>query len=358
MINIIAPINPLGYGVAGWNITKELSKLTDISLWPIGNVNATCQEDADILQKAMSNALFFDCDAPCLKIWHQHDMAQFVGTGQKVGFPIFELDEFNEVEKHHLSKLDKIFVCSHWAKTVVLMNLYRPSSEVQVIPLGVDTNLFKPKANESEKTIFFNCGKWEIRKGHDVLVNIFNKAFEPEDDVELWMMTDNPFLSEAEGNTWKNLYLNSKLSDKIKFIDRVNTHEEVYNIMAQTDCGIFPSRAEGWNLELLEMLACGKEVVTTKYSAHTEFCDEQNAHLVDIDKTELAFDGKWFNGKCGKWATISDNQIDVFVEHLRKIHKDKKNGSLKINQAGVDTATKFSWQNSALKVKEALYGRQ
>ena len=26
MINIIAPINPLGYGVAGWNNTKELSK--------------------------------------------------------------------------------------------------------------------------------------------------------------------------------------------------------------------------------------------------------------------------------------------------------------------------------------------
>ena len=39
------------------------------------------------------------------------------------------------------------------------------------------------------------------------------------------MMTDNPFLSEAEGNTWKT-YLNSKLSDKIKFIDRVNTHEK------------------------------------------------------------------------------------------------------------------------------------
>ena len=60
MINIIAPINPLGYGVAGWNITKELSKLTDIALWPIGNVHAKCQEDADVLKKAMGNAQFFD----------------------------------------------------------------------------------------------------------------------------------------------------------------------------------------------------------------------------------------------------------------------------------------------------------
>jgi glycosyltransferase involved in cell wall biosynthesis len=355
MINIIAPINPLGYGVAGWNITKELSKITDIALWPIGNIHATSQEDADILQKVIANTQLFESKAPCLKIWHQHDMAQFVGSGKRIGFPIFELDKFNDVEKHHLNTLDKIFVCSHWAKNVMLMNVYRPSSEVQVIPLGVDTNIFKPKQSNSEKTIFFNCGKWEIRKGHDILVNIFNKAFEKEDNVELWMMTDNPFFSETEGNTWKNLYLNSKLSDKIKFIDRVNTHEEVYNIMAQTDCGIFPSRAEGWNLELLEMLACGKSVITTNYSAHTEFCNDTNSDLVEIKDTELAYDGKWFQGKCGNWAKISDDQIDCFVSHMRKIHKCKKDNSLSINQAGVDTANKFSWQNSALKVKEVLY---
>ena len=64
--------------------------------------------------------------------------------------------------------------------------------------------------------------------------------------------------------------------------------------MAQTDCGIFPSRAEGWNLELLEMLACIKSVITTHYSAHTEFCDDVNSDLVEIKETELAYDGKWF----------------------------------------------------------------
>ena len=102
MINIIAPINPLGYGVAGWNITKELSKITDIALWPIGNVHATSQEDADILQKAIANTQLFESEALCLKIWHQHDMAQFVGSGKRVGFPIFELDKFNDVEKTSL----------------------------------------------------------------------------------------------------------------------------------------------------------------------------------------------------------------------------------------------------------------
>ena len=35
-INIISPLNQLGYGVAGLNIVLELNKLLEVSLWPIG----------------------------------------------------------------------------------------------------------------------------------------------------------------------------------------------------------------------------------------------------------------------------------------------------------------------------------
>ena len=74
-----------------------------------------------------------------------------------------------------------------------------------------------------------------------------------------------------------------EIGHKVRFIDRVGTHQEVYNIMSRVDCGVFPSRAEGWNLELLELMACGKHVITTDYSAHTEFCTEENAMLIPIN---------------------------------------------------------------------------
>ena len=352
MINLIAPINSLGYGVVGHNLLKSLLKINpSTALYPISQPEFSDEH----IEKAMKNRGQFKL-FPSVKIWHQNDVHTHIGKGEHVGFPIFELDKFNDVEKHHLAKLDQIFVCSEWAKTVVLMNVYRPASDVQVIPLGVDVNTFKPKLNQSEKTIFFNCGKWEIRKGHDVLVNIFNKAFDENDNVELWMMTTNPFLSKEEDNQWKKLYLNSRLGDKIKFIDRVNTHKEVYNIMSRTDCGIFPSKAEGWNLELLEMLSCGKKVITTNYSAHTEFCNDDNAYLVEVDSKEVAYDGKWFHGNSGSWAKISDKEIDIFVDYMRNIHQLKQDNNLTINQAGVETANKFTWQNSALKIQKDLNG--
>ena len=41
MINVLTPINQLGYGVTGLNIVKALSRLTDVALWIIGETHQT-----------------------------------------------------------------------------------------------------------------------------------------------------------------------------------------------------------------------------------------------------------------------------------------------------------------------------
>ena len=107
------------------------------------------------------------------------------------------------------------------------------------------------------------------------------------------------------------------------------------------------------NLELLEVMACGKHVISTDYSAHTEFCNGGNCRLVSIENMETAYDGVFFNGQVGKWAEISDNQKDQIITHMRDIHTAKRDGELAINQAGIDTANQFSWANS---VKELING--
>tara|TARA_B100001564_G_scaffold135787_1_gene113935 strand:+ start:7093 stop:8169 length:1077 start_codon:yes stop_codon:yes gene_type:complete len=349
-INLLAPINQLGYGIAGLNVAKCLDEHADVSLFPMGPIEVTNQEDAEYIRKCLHKSQMLDFDAPCIKIWHQHDMAQFAGRGLRIGFPFFELDVFNDVEKHHLNNVDGLFVTCDWAKEVCVNNLNIPQQNIEVVPLGVDTNIFRPSHNvNAGKTIFYNCGKWEIRKGHDILVDIFCKAFNEEDNVELWMMCSNPFLQPNEQKEWENLYINSKLGSKIKILPRAKTQAEVYNIMSEIDCGVFPSRAEGWNLELLELMSCGKNVIATNYSAHTAFCNKDNCKLVDIKSTESAYDGKWFFGS-GSWAKIEETQVDEFVDIMRSIHNDKQNGNLPINQTGIKTSEEFTWSNSARKI--------
>lgn len=357
-LKLNVPINNLGYGVAGYNIFKELYKFhPSTALYPISKPEFVDK----FIEAGLNNREKSLVHDPCVKIWHQNDIHSHIGKGLHIGFPIFELTEFSSEEKLSMNHCDKLFVCSKWAKEIA-GQVFNRLRDIHVVPLGVDTEIFKPYQSKRTQTVFFNCGKWEKRKGHDVLLECFNRAFLSNDNVELWMMCDNPFIGQ-DNQKWVNLYKNSPLGDKIRIIPRQKTQKDVYNIMKQTDCGVFPARAEGWNLELLEMMACGKDVITTNYSAHTEFCTKDNSFLVEIDSLEQAFDGIFFPGSHGQWAELGNDQKDQLIEHMRNVHgvkqqytngweSDMKKLCCK-NHYGIETSKKFTWKNSA---KELLNG--
>ena len=350
MINLIAPINNLGYGVAGYNIFKSLYKINPSTiLYPISNPTFVDEYISAGINNQSGTKGF-----PSVKIWHQNDLHLHVGKGKHIGFPIFELTEFTEDEKRSMACCDSLFVCSDWAKEVVLNQTSFSESRVHVVPLGVDTEIFKPHLSKRAQTIFFNCGKWEKRKGHDVLLECFNMAFNSADNVELWMMCDNPFIGQ-DNQSWQNLYKSSPLGDKIRIIPRQHSHKDVYNIMKQSDCGVFPSRAEGWNLELLEMMTCGKQVIATNYSAHTQFCDNSNSHLIDVENREAAYDGVFFSGSHGQWGSFSESSVNQLVEHMRMVHTTKQQYENAVsedflNKRGIETANRFSWSQSAQEI--------
>jgi len=342
MINLWAPICDTGYGLASFNILKQLDSVTKTALYPIGKPFLESTEDMGIVNKCLNNRDPYT-KSTCIKIWHQHDLYSRIGSGKYIGFPIFELDSFDENEKMSLMHCDELFVCSDWAKGVILNNTKHKQENVHVVPLGVDSEIFNMSiVTARPTTIFFNCGKWSKNKGHDMLLKAFNAAFNYNDDVELWMMCDNLFIGDRN-KEWQNLYKNSKLGDKVRFIPRQPHHSDVARIMNMADCGIFPARGEGWNMELLEMMACGKHVIATNYSGHTEFCNKNNCKLIDIKNLETAFDGIFFDGTKGFWAELSDDQVDQTVAHMRDVHTKKQSNTLGINVEGLKTARHFSW---------------
>jgi len=342
-LNLYAPIAQTGYGVVATNIAKTLhANGHDVRLQPIRGLQT--EHGDENLFKLLAKKCFVQ-EAPCLKIWHQFDLGLRVGKGPYWAMPIFELDMFTEIERYHLSFPDALCVCSQWAKQVIEEN--HIETPTYVVPLGVNTNVFKPPANLLDQTIkktppytFLNVGKWEKRKGHDILVEAFNKAFTDKDNVRLIMMPTNIFLTEEKRLQWHKLYVDSPLGYKIHILPYMRTHKDVYEIMLMADCGVFPSRAEGWNLELLEMMSIGKPVITTNYSAHTEYCTPQNSYLLDIKETEPAHDNQWFFGQ-GNWAKLTSATIDSLVDYMRFCYKNRPQ-----NPAGIQTGQKYTWQNT------------
>lgn len=357
-LNMVCPLGGTGYGIASLNILKELTKLCNISLFPLGSPAVDNQEDATLIQKIYENQSEFDINAPCLKIWHQFDLASTVGKVKSVAFPFFELDSFTKQEIAHLSSVDELIVSSSWAKKIIEKN--KIEVKTSICQLGVDRKIFTGtspvKENEEEDTnkpyVFLNVGKWEKRKGHDILIDAFSMAFEETDNVELWLVPFNPFLTEEEKKSWHDYAYQSKLaaSNKVKIFNRLPNHTAVAEVMSYSDCGIFPSRGEGWNLEALEMMSSNKPVIITNYSSHTEFCNSENSFLIEIEKTEKAMDNKWFNGQ-GDWATIGEKEMDQMIGLMRKVYTE----NIKGNSEGIKTADLLSWENAAKKINKIIF---
>lgn len=347
-LNCQFPINNLSYGLVGLNIAKRLAKTYKVSLFPIGQVQLETKDDQPLVQELVNNQNEVDPSATGIRLYHQFDLVQRIGRGLHIGWPIFELDNFTEREKNNIASCDQVIVCSKWAKEVI--DKYFAIS-CTVVPLGVDRSIFYPGESPWNYPYTFLCvGKIEVRKGHDILPKIFAKALPKGGNWKLYMLWGNPFLTKDEKTQWESYY-KSILGDNVSFSDRLATQADIANEMRFADCGISLSRAEGWNLPLLELMSCGKPVITTNYSAHTEFCTPENSSLVNITDTEPAFDGKWFDGKTGSWAKLGQEQEDQAIEHIRHIYSKGKGY---VNQAGIDTSNHFSWDRSVAKLLEIL----
>ena len=347
-INFQGPCCQTGYGIASKNILIALHKLNNyIGYFPIGQPQVETEEEGRIIGKLIDNQANFDYSAPSIRFWHQFNMAEHIGNGPKFGFPIFELDQFNKKELHNLNFLDEIIVTSQWAKDVIAAdNIEKP---IHIVPLGVNPAIFYPNGKHglaprgNRPYTFLNISKFEYRKGHLELAEIFNKAFTKDDDVQLLMMCHNPFLNEAEVNAFMVPYKNSPLGDKVLFLDPCPTHHHLAGLIRGVDCGVFPTKAEGWGMGCLEMMACGKPVIVTNYSALTEYCNDKNSFLINITEKEIANDGKWFTSGIGSWAKFDEPQIEQTIEYMRVAYKNR----IMDNPEGVETAKQFTWENSA-----------
>lgn len=350
-INLYCPITTqTGYGITSNNILKEISKKYNVHLFPIGNPQAESEQNKELIVRCINEAnMYYQKNNPCLKIWHQFDLASRIGCGKYGALVFFEIDQFRPIEINSMNNTDCIFVASQWAKDVLQNN--QITVPIIVSPLAVDTEIFSPTIHIHDTYRFINIGKWEIRKGHDILIEAFNAAFTAEDNVELLMMNNNPFLTPEKNKIWENLYSSSKLKDKIKIMPRVATHKEVAQIINQSDCGVFPARAEGWNNEILEVMATDKPVIATNYSAHTEYCNKNNAYLIDIDRLVTAKDDHFFKAGFGNWADLGSKQFEQLVEHMRYVY----NNNIRHNPSGLETAKKYTWKNTANILTEGLF---
>ncbi len=352
-LQFIAPFCRTGYGITGAYLLRALMlRGATVNFFPLGPLDTSVLPFHGIAE-ALAGQDSYDPALPSVRLSQQFDLALHAGHGPRVGFPIFELSRFTARERHHLSSQDALLVCSEWARSVLLENGV-VQNPIHLVPLGVDRSVFHERLRgkrTQDETVFLQVGKLEPRKGQRELLRAFEAAFTPKDSVRLVLACHNPFMTNDAYQRATTPFRKSPMAKRITLhTTPFATHGDIARLMASADCGVFASRAEGWNLEALEMLSVGCAVIATKYSAHTEFLTSANARLISIDG--LAQVSGAVQG--ASWAAWGDVQHEQLVAHLRDVHAARQTGALGLNEAGIKTAEHFSWDNSAAALLGAL----
>ena len=338
------------YGLVTLNLLKSLTDLkNEVAIFENIGDGSMFGEYQSYVRDSSLLSKNFDARSPSLRIAHQFDMAPSIGRGTRFGYTFFEVDELTSLELNHLRSLDHLIVPSKWAADVCLNSgLYLP----EVCPAGYDDSIFKPVEYMPESCVFLSVGKWEVRKQQDQIVMAFHKAFTKKDNVKLWLSCNNRFIKTFVDE--KKLRYKSLLGDKLHLFDYFNSHKDLARIMQQSYCFVAPSLAEGWNLPLLEAMACGKFNIATNYSAHTEFCTKETTTLIEPTGLVPAVDNMWFKEGSetnnGKWCSYNEDDL---IESMRSIYKQYQDGLI-INDSGIKQAVNFTWKKSAEKISQTI----
>jgi len=196
-----------------------------------------------------------------------------------------------------MRSMDKVISGSKWCADL----LKKHGLDSTAIPQGVDKFVFKP-VSKSDKWgdtfVIFSGGKYEKRKGQDLVLQAVAILQKKHKDVALVTLWENIFDPEPV----RNQILKDVNSYGVKnlFSFPMGSQEQCNAIMNQTDIGLFPNRKEGGtNLVLMEYLATGHPVVASVDTGQA-----------DVLSMEYSF-------------MLSNRSVDNMVDYLESAYKNR-----------------------------------
>jgi glycosyltransferase involved in cell wall biosynthesis len=160
---------------------------------------------------------------------------------------------------------------------------------VEVIPVGVDTALFRPETAPRVSDQILFVGFLNYMKGIDVLLDAMSTLRDRGEAGRLVLAGGSFYRNtRKQEEALRGRAVALGLGDRVTFVGR-KPQEEVARLMAESAVVVLPSRAESFGAVLVEALACGTPVVATRCGGPEDIVTPDVGELVSVgDASALA----------------------------------------------------------------------
>jgi len=271
--------------------------------------------------------------------------------GPKIGYTVWETTRYPDDFFDKLKEYDQLWVPSEWQKQCNIEQ-GMPEDKIKVIPEAVDSKIFYPNPNatlpeyDDGRFKFIHFGRWDYRKSTKEIIEAFLEEFGEDEPIDLILSIDNRFAKDELENTENRLEHHKLLNPRLK-IKHFPSREDYIQYLQKGHVFLSCARAEGWNLPLIEAMACGTPSIYSNCSAQLQFAEGKGLPVKITGKKPAIM---------GEYSTFSQSDMtgEFYTpdyEDLKKVMRDAyKNYDRHKKQAlkeSKEIRDKFTWERAA-----------
>ena len=383
IIMVLPRGNDFGWGLCGRHLVREIAKLSQVTYATQELTPESVGDELDYellkqhwvpltgLEEEMRRAEANGSPAAVIQAIQGSNLQPWgvtIDAPRKIGYTFFEESILaKENIRAAQAYFDVVAAGSTWCEDILR---HHGLNNTQTIIQGIEPADFNPSANGKtyfkDQFVIFSGGKFEFRKGQDLVIRAFGYLQEKYDDV---------LLVNSWQNHWQQSIQTMSASKHIQFELKGRNHQEfVSNLLAingidpkrviilppkpnalmsriykNSDIGLFPNRCEGGtNLVLMEYMACGKPPLASLSSGHRDILTPDNAiPLQKLEKIDIHFGGE-------PLAVWDDPDLDEVIDRLEWAYLNQ--GKLKdIGQKAGEDLSRLTWEKAASRFYELTF---